>query len=104
MKKYLLVFAALFLLNGIAHAVDMYPGDNQDAMTKNYVTLNGGKMMMVISGTKVLMDTDMSLSNGTVVMKDGTYLLKDGNIMMMREGERMDMNGNMLKGNAAPTY
>jgi hypothetical protein len=104
MRKLLIIFAALFLLRGFALPVDMFPGDTQESMMKNYLTMKGGKMMMVINGSQVLMDSDMSLSNGTVVMKDGTYLLKDGNTMRMIEGEKMDLNGNMFRGNDLPKY
>ena len=37
----------------------------------------------------------MTLSNGTKIRNDGTCTKKDGTTVMMKEGQHMDMSGNM---------
>ncbi len=36
------------------------------------------------------------MKNGTKYMTDGTSVTKDGKKTMMKEGEMIDMNGNMM--------
>jgi hypothetical protein len=64
---------------------------------KDCCMMKDGKMMMIKDGKKMAMDTDMTMPNGTMVMKDGTCTMKDGTKMVMKEGDRMDMDGNMMK-------
>lgn len=107
MKKLLAVLAAMFLLGGYAFAAEMKPGDaagkndagmaEKNTMMKDCCMMQDGKMMMMKNGKRMLMDADMSMPNGTMVMKDGTCTMMDGTRMMMKEGDRMDMNGNMMK-------
>lgn len=59
------------------------------------VMMKNGKLMMVKSGNLTIMDHEMSMGNGTKVMSDGTILKKDGTKMIMKEGQHMDMSGNM---------
>jgi len=58
--------------------------------------LQNGKMMVVKNGKTTSLDRDMTLSNGTHITKDGACTKKDGTKMTMKEGEHMDMSGNML--------
>ncbi|MEO6315744.1 MAG: DUF6799 domain-containing protein [Chitinophagaceae bacterium] len=62
---------------------------------KDCVMMKDGKMMMMKDGKTMMMDQDMTLKNGTMIMKDGNVKMKDGKTMMMKEGESMDMNGKM---------
>lgn len=57
----------------------------------------GGKMMMRKDGKTAAVEADVTLTNGTVVKKDGSLTMKDGTKGMMTGGERMDMEGNVLK-------
>ena len=62
---------------------------------KDCVMMKDGKMMEMKGGKTMMMDEDMTLSNGTIVMKDGTVKMKDGKTMMMKEGQCMYMDGKM---------
>ncbi len=55
----------------------------------------GGKMMMIKNGKMTAMKKQMKMSNGTKCMVDGMCLKKDGTKMKMKEGDHMDMEGNM---------
>ncbi len=88
MKKYLMIVAALVLSSGLAVAMDTM---------KDGVMMKDGKVMMMKDGKSMAMDKDMTMSDGTKVMKDGTVMKKDGSKMMMKDGESMDMSGMMMK-------
>ncbi|MGA2091013.1 MAG: DUF6799 domain-containing protein [Endomicrobiales bacterium] len=105
MRNYVAVITALFLLNGYVLASDSNKDDmsvkpdtstlNHTKMLQDYVMMKNSKMYVVIDGIKNTLDSDMTLLNGTVMMKDGTYRLEDGTIMKMKEGEKMDMDGDL---------
>jgi len=59
------------------------------------VMMQNGKMMKVKNGQMTSIDHDMTLSNGTKIMSDGTCVKKDGTKMTMKEGQHMDMSGNL---------
>ena len=59
------------------------------------VVMKNGKLMMVKNGKKTLMDHEMSMGNGMKVLSNGTIIKKDGTKMMMKEGQYMDMAGNL---------
>ncbi len=64
---------------------------------KDCVMMKDGKMMMMKNGKMMDMDKDMTMSDGTVCMKDGTCKMKDGKTMMMKEGDKCYMDGKMGK-------
>lgn len=66
-------------------------------MKKDCVMMKDGKMMMMKNGKMMEMDKDMTMSNGTVCMKDGTCKMKNGKTMMMKDGDKCYMNGKMTK-------
>ena len=88
MKKQLLV-AAMVILSGAAMA--------QNGMMKDGVMMKDGKMMVAKDGKSMPMTTEMTMSDGTKVMKDGTVMKKDGTKMTMKNGDTMDMSGMMKK-------
>ena len=66
---------------------------------KDCVMMKDSKMMVMKDGKTMMMDQDMTMKNGTMVMKDGTVKTKDGKTSMMKEGDSMDMNGKVkMKG------
>jgi len=108
MKRYLVLFAAIFLFSGYAFAeeiklVNVPQKDEPDTVKNEYsrtnrVMMNYGKMMMMKDGYIMLVTDDIIMSNGTRVMKCGDYLLKDGSKMiMMKEGDSMDMDGMLCR-------
>ncbi|MCA1758695.1 MAG: hypothetical protein LC658_02905 [Bacteroidales bacterium] len=61
------------------------------------IYMENGKMMKVKNGQKTaFQDIEMTMSNGTKIMSDGTYIKTDGSKMTMKEGQHMDMSGNMV--------
>ncbi|MFN0188748.1 MAG: DUF6799 domain-containing protein [Bacteroidia bacterium] len=56
-------------------------------------TMQNGKMMVVKDGKVTMMEKDVTLSNGTVIMTNGYYMKKGGTKMMMKEGQHMDIYG-----------
>ena len=66
-------------------------------MMKDCVMMEDGKMMVTKNGKNMMMDKDMTMTNGTMVMTDGTVKMKNGKTMMMKDGDHMYMNGKMGK-------
>jgi hypothetical protein len=89
--------------NKMNHEVDNRKMENQDRTqtgvksTPNLVMMHDGKMVMVHDGKLTNIDHDMTMSNGTKVMSDGTVIKKDGSKTVFKDGERMDMTGNMMR-------
>jgi uncharacterized protein YdeI (BOF family) len=108
MKIYLTVLVSMFLLSMYTFAADMNSEDmtiKKDTSTENqglspydYVEMNEGTMMIVQNGVKKVMDTNRVMLNGTVVRTDGSYQLSDGSKKMMKNCERMDINGIVMEG------
>ena len=101
MKK-IFVFLFISFLGTGAFAQNDKKMDKIDKMKsektmKDCVMMKDGKMMMMKDGKTMNMDKDMTMSNGTMVMKDGTVKMRDGKTMMMKNGDHMYMNGKMDK-------
>jgi len=65
---------------------------------KNGLMMKSGKMMMMMGGKSMVMDKEMAMPNGSKVTPNGEVTMKGGKKMMMKEGEMMDMKGNMMMG------
>ncbi|MHA4806914.1 DUF6799 domain-containing protein [Flavitalea flava] len=95
MKKIQIFIVSLLLSAGI------FAQDNKmDTMShkmKDCVMMKDGKMMEMKAGKTMVMDHDMTMTNGTMVMKDGTCKMKNGKTMMLKEGDCMYMNGKTKK-------
>lgn len=63
----------------------------------NGYMIKDGRMMQVKDGNLMLIEKDITLSNGTIIMADGNYMEKGKSKAMLKEGERVDMNGNITK-------
>lgn len=125
MRKIILVFAAIAFSAGAYAQTDstsrrMFPpgtnntndgmnrdGDinnsqdniQNDQVDKSYpdgVMMQNGKMMMVKEGRITILDHDMTMSNGTNVRSDGTYIKKDGSKIKMKDGQYMDLAGDII--------
>lgn len=71
--------------------------NSNDKSNVDGIVFENGKLMKVKNGQKtILQDNDMTMSNGTKLTSDGTYTKKDGSKLTFKEGEHMDMSGNML--------
>ena len=74
-------------------------GMNHQAMHKSHgdgVMMMNGKMMMEHDGKTTMMHRDMTMTNGTKVMTNGTCIKKDGTKMIMKDGQQMNMSGEMM--------
>jgi hypothetical protein len=69
------------------------------AMQGDGIMMKDGKMMQMKAGTMTEMTQDMTLSDGTMVMKNGEVMMKDGKKMTMKNGDMITMDGKMM---AAP--
>jgi hypothetical protein len=59
-------------------------------------TFQDGNMLLVKNGIFTQIEEDTTLVNGIMVMCDGNYINKDGTKAMFKEGEHMDMSGNII--------
>ena len=50
------------------------------------------KMMMMKGGKTIILNADMTLSNGTMFMMDGNVKMKNDKVSKMKESEMMTMN------------
>jgi hypothetical protein len=102
MKKLFLILTLSGLTFGV-FAQDNKAKTHDSSMThmgnmkKDCVIMKDGKMMMMKDGKMMDMDKDMTMSNGTVCMKDGTCKMKNGKTMKMKEGDKCYMDGKMKK-------
>jgi hypothetical protein len=71
-----------------------YTAHKQHTM-KDYCMMMNDKMMVVKNGKMMSMDEDMTMKNGTVCMTNGECAMKNGTKMTMRNGDCMDINGNI---------
>ena len=60
---------------------------------KDCYMMEDGKMMSMMHGTKMEMEHDTTLKNGTEVMTDGTVKMKNGKTTMLKNGDCVYMNG-----------
>ena len=102
MKKLILTFAAIIVTCGVFAQTDpaTKKADTDKTTQKQYRHPNGymmkdGKMMIVKDGNLMLIQKDITLSNGTVIMADGNYMEKGKSKMKLKDGDHVDMDGNM---------
>src|SRR5579863_4621050 len=83
--------SVLFLFTSALNAADM-----------DGVMMRDGLMMMMKHGKAAMpMDSEVTMTNGTVVSPDGTITLKGGREFRMHNGEMMMMDGHLIKGGVA---
>src|SRR5579862_2917818 len=96
MKKLLLAVAIFCSLGAMAQDSKMDDA-KMDHKMKDCVMMKDGKMMTMMDGKTMVMDKDMTLKNGTVVMTNGMVKTKKGKTMQLKDGESLDMNGKKMK-------
>ena len=104
MKKMLLTIAAILLTCGAFAQTDTQSKtpDQTTKPVKSHRHANGyimkdGRMMQVKDGNLMLIEKDITLSNGTVIMADGNYMEKGKPKTILRDGEHVDMDGNVTR-------
>lgn len=112
MKKLILVFVAIAITVGAYSQTDTtnkkmnmrdknnYQNQNLQNNTVDKLNTDGyvmqnGKIMQTKDGQSTLVDHDITLTNGTKISADGTTTKKDGSKITWKEGQHMDMSGNL---------
>lgn len=73
------------------------PQDTHEAATQpDGVMMQNGKMMVVKDNRTTLLENDMTLSNGIIIMRNGSYMRKGGTKKNFKDGDHMDMSGNLI--------
>lgn len=70
---------------------------NAKTTMRDHIMMQGQRVLLIKEGKSVLLDKELTLSNGAKVMPDGTVTMKDGKKTMMKEGEMMTMDGEMMQ-------
>ncbi len=112
MKKVILVFAALaFTAGAYTQTGSTNKQQNPRKMNKTEhqnvhhhrgekmhpdgVMMQDGKILKVENGQMTTLDHDMTMSNGTNIFIDGRYTDQDGTRSTLKEGQHIDMEGNL---------
>ena len=108
MKKMMLTFvAAALVLIGSANAQtqtttktkakgDMKDKPMQSNALRDGIMMHGGKLIVMKEGKASTLTEDMTLANGTMIRRDGSIKMKDGTTSMLKNGDHMDMDGNIM--------
>ena len=94
MKKLLVLFIAFTFTCG------MYAQDGEmqkDMPAKAHIMMKEGKLWVMKDGKTMMMEKDMTMSNGTMVSTAGNVTMINGKTMMMKNGDSIDMDGMMMK-------
>jgi hypothetical protein len=71
--------------------------DEKNNSKKDYLIMKNGKVIIVKNGNHSGMrQTTMTLNNGTKIMMDGTVIKNGGTKMKLKEGEAINMSGEMI--------
>ncbi|MEO5892960.1 MAG: DUF6799 domain-containing protein [Ferruginibacter sp.] len=65
----------------------------RDTTMKDYVSVQGGQVILVQNNKAGRMTKDLTMKNGTVVKTDGSVKTNDGHTFQLKEGDRIYMNG-----------
>lgn len=102
MKKLILVVAAITMSLGAYSQVDKTNRSREtnkktiDQSNSDGVVMRNGKVMTIKNGERIeFQDNEMMMGNGIKLLRDGTYILKDGSKTALKEGDHMDMKGNI---------
>ena len=89
----------LVMLMACCMGIVMYAQSNDQAekkmMKKDCITMKDGKVWQTKDGKTAELSEDVTLPNGTVVMKDGNVKMKDGTMKMLKDGDCVWMEGKM---------
>jgi hypothetical protein len=65
-------------------------------MVRDHVMIKDGKSVVVKDGKFMLLEEEMTMPNGVVVMPNGSYTTKEGKTLKLKEGEKMTMDGKLV--------
>jgi hypothetical protein len=106
MKRILIIAAVVCISQAVsAQNSDTIPQKTDSASHKMkqdpkgyYITLQAGQVMMVKDGKAQKLDADKLLKDGTLVTTDGKVKKSDGTTVVMKEGDRVYLEGGMSMG------
>ena len=75
-------------------AKDTIPTEQKNQL-KDFYVMKDGKMWQVKAGEKSEMTQDVTLVNGTTVMANGTVKKTDGQAITLKNGQYVDLEGNI---------
>ncbi len=91
--KRLLIMAMAFAFSMSVKAQDTTGQKMHHKMKEDCVMMKDNKLVQMKGGTKMDFTEDVTLANGTVIMKDGTVKKKDGSTVMLKNGDYVTMDG-----------
>jgi uncharacterized protein YdeI (BOF family) len=102
MKTLLILLGAiLFSVSAMAQDTLGKSKPMQDQSTtmdkKDGYLMKHDKVMEIKDGKVSTLTADATLANGTVIMADGTVKNKDGSVVKLKNGEHIDLQGNITK-------
>lgn len=103
MKKIILTFAAMLLSFGIFAQTETTNKAAKQQRNPNGFMIRDGRVMQVKDGNLMLIEKDITLSNGNVIMADGNYMIKGKSKAKLNEGEHLDVNGNLISSSKPKT-
>ncbi len=108
MKKLIALFAVVAIAFSVTAqekpAATTTPATKSTVRTmKDMMILRGGKMMIFKDSHLSAMDKPMTMKNGTVITPTGLMTMKDGTTKQLVDGERLDMDGNVMASRPAPS-
>lgn len=74
---------------------------SRDTSMKDYVAMQAGQMILLQHEKVSRLTKDMKMKNGIIVKADGTVQMSDGRTIMLKEGDRVYLNG-MIEGLSKP--
>ncbi len=121
--KNMLLAMMIFLISSVTYAQMNQQNNSQNQNVKNKspqsksysqnsdvhnkpdgYMMHNGSMVKIVNGKITPMEEDVTLSNGTMIMKNGSCMKKNGNQTMLKEGEHIDMTGKMIPMHTSNNY
>lgn len=65
----------------------------KNTVAEDYVSMQGGQMILVQKNKVQRLKKDMKMKNGTVIETNGSVTTSDGKTFQLHEGDRVYMNG-----------
>ncbi len=106
MKKLIALFAVVAIAFSVTAqekpATTTTPAKTSVRSVKDMMILRGGKMMIFKDSHLSAMEKPMTMKNGTVITPTGLMTMKDGTTKQLVDGERLDMDGNIMASRPTP--
>ena len=90
MKK---IIAIIVLLGCFGSAEAQKASKQKYVPDASFLYLKEGKLIMNDHGTEKVMEEDVTIGNGKVITLDGFIIAKDGKKLLLKEGEKISMDG-----------